>query len=65
MSEFDKPSECMNGCGPMVYFDAKSSVGHPTTDNLAMMKAITAPLNEYKRLKRLITSKEIRLVSKS
>ena len=32
MSEFGKPRGCNNQCGAMIYFDAYSSIGHPTTD---------------------------------
>ena len=32
MSEFGRPKDCMNGCGSVIYFDAHSSIGHPTTD---------------------------------
>ena len=32
MSEFGKPRGCNNHCGAMIYFDAKSSVGHPSSD---------------------------------
>lgn len=32
MSEFGKPRHCNRGCGALVYFDAHSSVGHPSSD---------------------------------
>jgi hypothetical protein len=30
MSTFGTPKDCMNGCGGIIYFDAHSSLGHPT-----------------------------------
>lgn len=32
MSEFGKPRGCNNGCNAMIYFDAHSTVGHPSSD---------------------------------
>ena len=32
MSTFGTARSCNNGCGGMVYFDAHSSIGHPTAD---------------------------------
>jgi hypothetical protein len=32
MSEFGRPRGCNNGCGASIYFDAHSSIGHPTAD---------------------------------
>lgn len=32
MSDFGKPKSCMNDCGAIIYFDAHSSIGHPTAD---------------------------------
>ena len=32
MSDFGKPRDCNSGCGSLIYFDAHSSVGHPTAD---------------------------------
>lgn len=32
MSDFGKPRDCNSGCGALIYFDAHSSVGHPTAD---------------------------------
>lgn len=32
MSTFGTPRDCNNGCRALIYFDAKSSVGHPTAD---------------------------------
>ena len=32
MSTFGTPRDCTNGCGSVIYFDAHSSVGHPTAD---------------------------------
>src|SRR6476659_1697653 len=32
MSEFGKPKQCMHGCGQEIYFDAHSTIGHPSSD---------------------------------
>ena len=32
MSNFGTPKDCINGCDGLIYFDAHSSVGHPTPD---------------------------------
>lgn len=32
MSEFGKPRGCNNGCNAMIYFDAHSTVGHPSSE---------------------------------
>ena len=32
MSTFGTPRDCNNGCRALIYFDAHSSVGHPTVD---------------------------------
>ena len=32
MSTFGTPRGCNNDCGATIYFDAHSSVGHPTAD---------------------------------
>ena len=31
-SGFGKPRDCINECGSVIYFDAHSSVGHPTSE---------------------------------
>jgi hypothetical protein len=31
-SEFGKPRSCNHGCGKQIYFDANSTVGHPSAD---------------------------------
>lgn len=32
MSDFGKVKSCNNGCGTLIYFDAQSTVGHPSPD---------------------------------
>lgn len=32
MSNISTPKQCINQCGSVIYFDAYSKAGHPTTD---------------------------------
>jgi hypothetical protein len=32
MSNFGQPKKCINSCGQMIYFDANSTIGHPSND---------------------------------
>jgi hypothetical protein len=32
MSDFGKVKSCINGCGALIYFDAQSTIGHPSPD---------------------------------
>jgi hypothetical protein len=32
MSDFGKVKSCINGCGALIYFDASSTIGHPSPD---------------------------------
>jgi hypothetical protein len=32
MSDFGKVKSCNNDCGTLIYFDAQSTIGHPSPD---------------------------------